>query len=103
MNSTGIYTNGASPTTPFVDLTNTAINLHSGHVFNVHMTYDGSNLVMTITDATTIGTFTWGWPINIPATVGGNTAYLGFTAADGGFTAMQQILNWTYAANGTSP
>ena len=48
VNSTGLYTNGAPPTTPFVDLTNTAINLHSGHVFNVHMTYDGSNLAMSI-------------------------------------------------------
>ena len=62
------------------------INLHSGHVFNVHMTYDGSNLVMTMTDATTNGTFTQNWPINIPATVGGNNAYLGFTAADGGLS-----------------
>jgi hypothetical protein len=86
-----------------VHLTNTAINLIAGMFFNVHMTYDGSNLVMTITDATTNGTFTWSWPINIPATVGGNTAYLGFTAADGGFTAAQQILNWTYDANGMSP
>src|SRR5207245_8784548 len=36
-NSTGLYTNGASPTTPFVTLTNTGIDLHSGHVFKVHM------------------------------------------------------------------
>src|SRR5262249_35784938 len=35
-NSTGLYTNGASPTVPFVDLTNTGIDLHSGHAFNVH-------------------------------------------------------------------
>jgi hypothetical protein len=40
-NSTGSYTNGASPTTPYVDLTSSGIDLHSGHVFNVHMTYDG--------------------------------------------------------------
>jgi len=100
VNSTGIYTNGASPTTPFVDLTNTAINLHSGDIFNVHMTYDGSNLVMTITDATTNGAFTQSWPIDIPGTVGGNTAYVGFTAATGGLTAIQEILNWTYVSNG---
>src|SRR5438132_4470294 len=98
--STGIYTNGATPTTPFVDMTNTGIDLHSGHVLNVHMSYDGSNLVMTITDTTTNGTFTQSWPINIAATVGGNTAFVGFTGGTGGNTAVQDILNWTYVSNG---
>jgi len=60
------------------------------------MSYDGSNLVMTITDTTTNGTFTQSWPINIAATVGGNTAFVGFTGGTGGNTAIQDILNWTY-------
>jgi hypothetical protein len=96
VNSTGLYTNGAPPTTPFVDLTNTAINLHSRHVFNVHMTYDGSNLAMSITDNVVNKSFSTSWPINIPATVGGNTAFVGFTAGTGGNTEIQDILNWTY-------
>ena len=37
--------------------------------------------------------------INIPATVGANTAYAGFTAGTAGYTANQSILNWTYAVN----
>jgi hypothetical protein len=37
--------------------------------------------------------------INIPATVGANTAYAGFTAGTGGYTATQEILNWTYSTN----
>jgi hypothetical protein len=52
---------------------------------------------MTVTDTVnTAQTFTSSWPINIPATVGGNTAYLGFTGGTGGLTATQEILTWTY-------
>jgi hypothetical protein len=95
--STGIYTNGASPTTPSVNLSATGIDLHSGHVFTVHMTYDGTNLVMTITDTTTNAAFTQSWPIDIPTTVGGNAVLVGFTGGTGGNTAIQDILTWTYA------
>src|SRR3984893_2820704 len=94
--STGLYTNGASPTTPFVDLTNTGINLHSGHTFNVHMTYDGATLVEQITDATNSTSFRRGFPVNIPSLVGGSTGYVGFTGGSGGLTAVQDILSWMY-------
>jgi Malectin domain/Legume lectin domain/Chitobiase/beta-hexosaminidase C-terminal domain len=102
-NSTGMYTNGASPTTPATTLGG-GINLHSADIFHVHLSYDGSTLTLTITDTTNSAeTFTTTWPINIPATVGGNTAYVGFTAGTGGLTAIQDILTWTYAGgNGTS-
>ncbi|HXO62067.1 MAG TPA: chitobiase/beta-hexosaminidase C-terminal domain-containing protein [Candidatus Acidoferrales bacterium] len=99
--STGLYLNGASPTTPAVDMTGSGIDLHSGDIFHVHMTYDGTNLVMTITDASTNGTFMHTWtPVDIPKAVGGsngpsNTALAGFTGATGGFTANQNILSWT--------
>jgi hypothetical protein len=93
--STGLYTNGASPTTPAVDMTSSGVNLHTTDVMNVQMTYDGTNLTMTITDTTTNATFTQTWPINIPATVGGNTAYVGFTGGTGGLTAIQEIIGWT--------
>jgi hypothetical protein len=93
--STGLYVNGAVPTTPALDMTSSGLDLHTGDVFNVQMTYDGTNLTMTITDAATNATFTHAWPINIPATVGGNTAYAGFTGGTGGYTAIQEIINWT--------
>jgi len=42
------------------------VNLHSGDIFKVHMTYDGTTLTMTITDTVnTTQTFTTSWPINI--------------------------------------
>ncbi len=98
VDSTGMYVNGTSPTTPFVDLTSTGINLHSTDVFNVQMSYDGTNLTMIITDTTTNATFTQVWPINIPATVGGNNAFVGFTGGTGGDTAIQEIIGWTLAS-----
>jgi hypothetical protein len=63
---------------------------------SVHMTYDGTTLTMTITDATAGKSFSQSWTVNIPTTVGGNTAYVGFTGGTGGSTATQEIITWTY-------
>jgi Legume lectin domain/Chitobiase/beta-hexosaminidase C-terminal domain len=97
--STGFYTNGASPATPFVDMTNSGINLHSGDIIHAHITYDGTTLTLIITDTVTNATFTTSTAINIPTTVGANTAYVGFTGGTGALTAIQNILNWTYTVN----
>jgi len=93
--STGLYVNGASPTTPFVDMRSSGVNLHTTDVFNVQISYNGTNLTMQITDTTTNATCTQTWPINIATTVGGNTAYVGFTGGTGGNTAIQEIIGWT--------
>jgi hypothetical protein len=101
--STGMYTNGASPTTPATDLLSSGVNLHGGGVFNVHLAYDGTTLTMTITDAnTSAATFTQSWPINIPETVQGNTAFIGFTASTGKRSAIQEIIDWTYVSSAPS-
>ena len=100
--STGLYVNGASPTTPAVDMTSSGVNLHTTDVFNVQISYDGTNLTMKITDATTNAAFTQTWAINIPSTVGANTAYVGFTGGTGGYTAIQEIINWTMTAATTT-
>jgi hypothetical protein len=97
-NSTGLYTNGASPTTPATAIGN-GVSLVSGHPLAVHMTYNGTTLTMTITDTTnTSQTFTKSWALNIPATVGGNTAYVGFTGGTGTAMATQEVVSWTYSA-----
>jgi fibronectin type 3 domain-containing protein len=93
--STGLYLNGASPTLPAADMTSSGINLHSGDVFTVSLTYNGSTLTETITDAVTNASFTENYSVNIPAATG-NTAYAGFTAGTGGLASTQQILNWTF-------
>jgi hypothetical protein len=96
--STGMYTNGVEPTTPAIDLTSFGINLHSGDYMNAHITYDGTNLTLTLTDALTLVTFSNSWQVNIPAVVGGNTAYVGFTGSTGITSASQKITYWTYVA-----
>jgi Legume lectin domain len=83
-----------------VDMTSSGVDLHSGHLFSVHVVYDGTNLTMTITDTTnTALKFTQAWPVNIPGTVGANTAFVGFTGGTGGLTANQSVLTWTYTVN----
>ena len=98
-NSTGIYQNAAPPTLPAINLTPSGINLHSGDSMNVHMTYDGTTLTMTITDPVSSKTFTQSFPINISQVIGSNTAYIGFTGGTGGLTSSQKILTWTFVSN----
>jgi len=99
VNSTGFYTNGAAPTVPALDLTPSGVNLHSGDVMHAHLAYDGATLTLTLTDTVTGAVFVGSQAIDIPGTVGGNTAFVGFTAGTGGTVSTQSILNWTYAAN----
>jgi hypothetical protein len=100
--STGLYTNGVSPTTPATDMTG-KVDLHSGDTFSVHMVYNGTTLTMTITDGVTSASFTTSWTVNIPSIVGGNTAFVGFTGGTGGLTASQKIETWSFVSSGTAP
>ena len=94
--STGLFTNGTPPMTPAVDMTSSGVNLHSGDTMAVQLVYNGTTLTMTITDTVTKASFTTSWTINIPSTIGSNTAYVGFTGGTGYSTASQKILTWTY-------
>jgi hypothetical protein len=96
--STGLYIDGALPETPSISLVGTNINLHSGDTFDAHITYDGTNLSLTITDQLTLASWSYTWPINIPSVVGSNTAWVGFTGSTGRSTASQKINSWTYLA-----
>ena len=100
--STGLYIDGATPTVPSVDMTSSGVVLSSGDTMDAHMTYDGTNLVMTVTDIVVNKVFTHTFPVNIPATIGSNLAYIGFTGASGGETASQKILNWTLSSTAVS-
>jgi len=97
INSTGLYLNGATPTVPATTLGG-GVNLHSGDIFQTHVTYDGTTLTVTITDTTVpADTFTISFPVDIPTAVGAPTAFVGFTAGTGGTTATQEIIGWTYS------
>jgi hypothetical protein len=100
--STGIYTNGDSPTVPAIDLSSTGINLHSSDQINVHMVYDGSTITMTLLDTVTNATWShYFYGVNLPQLVGASTAFIGFTGGTGGLTATEDIMGWTYLPSNT--
>jgi hypothetical protein len=94
-----VFVNGTIPTVPAIDLTSSGIALISGDTIAAHITYDGTNLILTLNDSVVNKTFTHTFPINIPTTVGGNTAYVGFTGGTGGYTASQKIGSWTFLSS----
>ena len=98
--STGLYTNGASPTTPALDMTSSGVN--SAQWRRLQRSYDLRRYNVDDDDHgchNSSQNFTTSWTINIPGTVGSNTAYVGFTGGTGGLTAIQEILDWTYATS----
>jgi fibronectin type 3 domain-containing protein len=103
-NSTGLYLNGAAPTNiGSIDIGYTGLDLHSGDVLSVTMTYDGTTLVVNLADATTNKNGTFTYTVDIPSLVGGTTAFVGFTGGTGGLTATQDILTWTYTPTSVQP
>jgi hypothetical protein len=96
---TGLYTNGANPTGSSIDMSASGLKLMSGRPLAVALTYNGTTLAMTIEDTVTHATFSNSWAIDIPTTVGGDTAYVGFTASTGFQIAGQKVLSWTYENN----
>ena len=105
-NTTGIYLNGAYPNDDLpasIDMAPSGIDLHSGHVFSVMFTYDGVTLHQSVTDTTTSAVFTHNYTIDIPTTVDGIDAYLGFTGSTGsGGSSTQDILTWSYSVTPSS-
>ncbi len=103
--STGLYTNGASPTNVgSIDLSSSGIDLHSGDIFRVNLTYVGTTLTVVINDLTTNTSFSHDYTINIPSIIGGSTAYVGFTGATGSVETHANIISWAYAPTAaTSP
>jgi hypothetical protein len=95
--SVGVYSGGVSPQGSAVNLLGTGINLHSGDPFHVHIVYAGTILTLTLTDKTTAASVTETFTVNIPNSVGADTAYAGFTGSTGAMTATQNILDWTFS------
>jgi Legume lectin domain/Chitobiase/beta-hexosaminidase C-terminal domain len=94
--STGFYTAGTQPTIPSINLTSSNVVLASGHILHAHVTYDGTNLTLTLTDPTTSASFTATEVVNLASVLGGTSAYVGFTAGAGGSSMNANILDWTY-------
>ncbi|HWE02877.1 MAG TPA: fibronectin type III domain-containing protein [Tepidisphaeraceae bacterium] len=103
--STGLYTDGATPTSAgSINLSSTAINFHDGDTFRVDLAYTGATLTETITDTTTNKSVAEKYTVNIAGVIGGNSAWVGFTASTGAATSTQDILAWTFSPSAsTSP
>jgi len=97
--SVGVFTGGADPTTPAdrpVDPAGGAIDLHGGHVFRVGLTYAAGVLHVELRDTVTGAAATRSYAVDIPAAVGGPTAFGGLTAGTGELFAPIDARNWTY-------
>ena len=76
------------------------INMQSGDIFKVTLTYDGSNLFESVTDTSTGANFTHTYTgINLPSIVGANTAFVGFGGSTGAYTMNAYLNSWTYMVN----
>jgi hypothetical protein len=82
---------------------NAAAHSNPPHMFQATLSYEQSTttLMETLIDLTTNATVNFSYTVDIAAQVNGNTAYVGFTGATGGFNAIQDILSWTYDNGGT--
>jgi hypothetical protein len=107
VSSTGLYVDGGpaiganGPVSGFgseVDLHRFNIGVGSNDVMQAVVTYDGSILTMVLTDTSTGATTRLSWPVNIPAIVGANTAYIGFCAGTPITSgSMDKILSWSFS------
>jgi hypothetical protein len=109
LSSTGLYVDGGpaigangpnSGFGPEVDLHRFNISVGSGDVMQAIITYDGSILTMVLTDTSTGATTRLSWPVDIPAVVGANTAYIGFTGStpmSSSSATVTKVLSWAFS------
>jgi hypothetical protein len=97
----GFVSNGQNPDT-ITQNDMTPINLHSGDPMAVSITYNGTTLAVNVVDEdNNSDTYSANETVNIPSIVGGNQAFVGFTASTGANESNQAISNWSYT--GTAP
>jgi hypothetical protein len=101
-NSIGWFDQGISPANhPSEVITSSGVNLLDSHIKHVRIIY-GDLLLLTITDTVTGATFSTETSLykTLTAYIGGNSAYIGFTASTSNtMSATQEILNWRCIVN----
>ena len=114
VSSTGLFFNGDTPTdqpmAPDVNqpLAGTGINFAAGaedpngpHTYQATLSYSGTTLSETITDQTTGASFSRAYAnVDLPTSVGGSTAFVGFGGGTDGRPATMAITSWTYSSGG---
>ena len=87
-------TNGIIVTAPLLDLE--PVNISTGNPINVTITCVGGVVTASFLDTVTLETASMSTNLNIPAVLGTNIAYVGFTGSDGGTSSTQTIANFQY-------
>jgi hypothetical protein len=72
------------------------LDLHSGDPIEITLVYDGARLMVLMIDTVTGDMHCNSYDVDIPGTVGGDSAYIGFTGGTGGFTSVQQVTGFRY-------
>jgi hypothetical protein len=94
-----IFTNGAiGVNTPLLmnpgDYSLT--NGDNGDPIAISLLYVSGQMTLTFTDTVSTAGWATNFPASIPATVGGQTAYVGFTGGDGGSESIQTISDFSF-------
>ena len=76
-------------------MTASGVVLRSGHVLHAHITYDGTNLTLVLTDTTTSKSFTDDVRDQYPIDRRVGNGLRGLYGGIGGLSMTTQILNWT--------
>jgi hypothetical protein len=108
-NSTGLFFNGDFPGLPHapgevnVPLNANVVNLRDQHRKRIDMSYDPATLTLgvTITDEQHDGGPTMvhqDYSVNIPAIIGTDAAYVGYTGGTGGLFSLQDVTGWLFPA-----
>jgi hypothetical protein len=100
VSTTGLYVDGAQSNDaapPAINVGPSGINFASGDLFSLRLTYIYGVLTETLTDTVTNAVFTHQYTVNIPAYLGAETGYVGFTGGTGGQTSIQDIQTWVFA------
>jgi len=72
------------------------VNIAGGNPIDVSVVYDGGVLGLTLSDAMFGTTFTTSLPIDLPAILGADTAYVGISGATGGTTSTQTVSDFAF-------
>lgn len=79
--------------------------MSNGHLWTVNMSYNGSDLTVSLRDPSESSAFVAinSYPIDIASYLGTNNAYVGFTAGTGAGWENHDIINWTFANTAQLP
>ena len=79
--------------------------MSNGDLWTVNMSYNGTNLTVTLKDPAEGSTFTAldSYAINIASYLGTDQAYVGFTAGTGAGWENHDIVDWTFANTAQLP